>query len=247
MKTVFEMTVDGLRRTGKTQRMLDILEKDVNNGHYCFVICADSDHRRDLQRRFRDQIGGTIAGHKVYPKKPAGQATFEVPPVGDIKFDYERGRAYGAFPGCKYFMDHFAFEEIMRFFRWAVEQWEKWSLPEEQPKKSPMVGVDLGFKSLCPFVIDHARQDLFSRSAKKREDLDLYCRQCKAEFPHRYFPSPDAGPYWRCGVCGSANYDKEGRLPREENGGKIKLISAEREKTSLDKITVVSIDENEEK
>jgi hypothetical protein len=32
-------------------------------------------------------------------------------------------------------------------------------------------------------------------------DRPMVCRDC-GETPHRYAPSPDAGPFWRCSECG---------------------------------------------
>ena len=33
-------------------------------------------------------------------------------------------------------------------------------------------------------------------------DKALYCSACREPTPHRYQPSPDAGPFWRCSECG---------------------------------------------
>jgi hypothetical protein len=34
------------------------------------------------------------------------------------------------------------------------------------------------------------------------DDKDLFCEHCHKMVSHRYRPSPEAGPYWRCSECG---------------------------------------------
>jgi hypothetical protein len=40
-------------------------------------------------------------------------------------------------------------------------------------------------------------------------DKSMYCEYCKAMTWHRYRPSPEAGPYWRCSVCNTAKEESE--------------------------------------
>lgn len=44
----------------------------------------------------------------------------------------------------------------------------------------------------------------------RRIDIDMFCWQhCMKENPHRWCPSPDAGPHWRCSECGEINDPKQ--------------------------------------
>ena len=40
------------------------------------------------------------------------------------------------------------------------------------------------------------------------KDEDRWCRACHKMLPHRYRPSPEAGPFWRCSECGEAEERK---------------------------------------
>lgn len=45
----------------------------------------------------------------------------------------------------------------------------------------------------------------FPKGLKFGEDSDkmMFCPHCNRKTYHRFRPSPDAGPYWRCGECGN--------------------------------------------
>jgi hypothetical protein len=38
-------------------------------------------------------------------------------------------------------------------------------------------------------------------------DEYLHCLHCRERLPHRFQPSPDAGPFWRCSGCGAIHGD----------------------------------------
>ncbi len=44
-------------------------------------------------------------------------------------------------------------------------------------------------------------------------DVDLVCGRCATWVPHRWMPSPDAGPGWRCSQCSTLSTDS--RRPQE--------------------------------
>ena len=37
------------------------------------------------------------------------------------------------------------------------------------------------------------------------EDTETWCSPCLAWLLHRFRPSPESGPWWRCCQCGAAN------------------------------------------
>jgi hypothetical protein len=43
----------------------------------------------------------------------------------------------------------------------------------------------------------------------KKFDIDIFCIYCCKENPHRWRPSPEAGPHWRCSECGDINTPKQ--------------------------------------
>lgn len=47
-------------------------------------------------------------------------------------------------------------------------------------------------------------------------DRAMRCATCAKETPHRFRPSPEAGPYWRCSECGEAR-DEVGSFHAQEN------------------------------
>lgn len=42
------------------------------------------------------------------------------------------------------------------------------------------------------------------------QDQTMFCAVCHGERPHRFRPSPEAGPYWRCSECGEATLPAAG-------------------------------------
>ena len=36
-------------------------------------------------------------------------------------------------------------------------------------------------------------------------DMVIWCSGCQRDLPHRWRPSPDAGPFWRCCECGGTS------------------------------------------
>jgi hypothetical protein len=46
-----------------------------------------------------------------------------------------------------------------------------------------------------------------------RPDVDLNCKTCGVQ-PHRFQPSTEAGPYWRCSVCGEPTPGPEDAVDR---------------------------------
>lgn len=64
-------------------------------------------------------------------------------------------------------------------------------------------------------------------------DRKLTCRDC-GEQPHRYGPSPDSGPFWRCSSCGEItapwraglNAPKEDRWYVIDTDGNIETFAA---------------------
>lgn len=41
-------------------------------------------------------------------------------------------------------------------------------------------------------------------------DRSLFCGTCNGQRPHRWRPSPEAGPFWRCSECGEPFSDTSG-------------------------------------
>jgi hypothetical protein len=41
----------------------------------------------------------------------------------------------------------------------------------------------------------------------------MWCYTCNKYVPHRWRPSPEAGPYWRCGECGEPNPAEQEDVP----------------------------------
>ncbi len=46
-------------------------------------------------------------------------------------------------------------------------------------------------------------QNLVPENLQYLNDKPLPCKTCDATTPHRFRPSPEAGPYWRCSECGN--------------------------------------------
>lgn len=51
-------------------------------------------------------------------------------------------------------------------------------------------------------------------------DEDKACADCKKTTPHRFQPSPDAGPFWRCSECGIA-HNREPELWSADDGERL--------------------------
>lgn len=70
---------------------------------------------------------------------------------------------------------------------------------------------------------------------KWKHDATMACLNCKKVTPHRFQPSPDAGPFWRCSECGAA----QDRRPTDREISEL-LTSARREISELEKRVAVA-------
>ena len=54
-------------------------------------------------------------------------------------------------------------------------------------------------------MADWVNDDSPGEDMREPDDHDRWCATCHKQAPHRWRPSPEAGPYWRCSECGEPN------------------------------------------
>ena len=118
--------------------------------------------------------------------------------------------------GYKFFeMDVSTFRDLSRLRdKYGLDKWifQIRSLDEDIASPCyeilPNNKLEGDFKSsveCLPMICLHSLVDADKRNMRAldtTQDYLFWCRHCKGQNSFRFQPSPDAGPYWRCGNCG---------------------------------------------